>query len=1199
MSSYVFDTELQVWHREDAEAFNYSDGDESEDYLFTLIRDSNDKSSYSEELMKNIKDWPSRYHLTPTRHNLLRPLNINSSMSVLEIGCGCGAMTRYMAENAGKVVAVEGSKRRASIAAARCADLTNVSIYCDNFVLFEETEKFDVVTLIGVLEYAPSFVEGNDPVRLLLQRAKQFLKPNGVLLVAIENRLGLKYFNGAAEDHTGKLFDGLNDFYAATGVITYGKKELSSKLEQAGFSEIDFLYPYPDYKLPNIVVSEKAFKIPDFHIDQIIGQYRAQDYSGQENRLFHEGRAWNVIARNELAADMSNSFLVIARVDHSVNALYPDSWLASTYSTQRKKEFAAATHFTLKEDSSIVVSKQTLFEQDSSKLSRVTHHLVESSYIKGEVFNYSLPEVFKSIDIENAFYSYISPWINYLESQSRNGTVPGRFLDCTPTNLIRTDNNELVYIDDEWEMNEDLSIKYLIFRGLINTVTQLENHEMTLLLKKRSTSQFIIDMLYMAKLPVSQEEIIIFLEQEGTLNEDIYPSDKERYLEYAVKWINQPFPEAFAPDEIIDSRLPWDIKRNERSQQLKLYWSKQDFQFDEERTLLIPLNLDKTVYYDTKMFSVKEVELIRLEPQIYNGWGKFISLSIYSEKNVLLYSTDSSDLLWKVLKRNGIVTKLIDGKLMFIANSDSGHWILSLNELQIDADKIYLKIYMQAKQIDNELYHWTMLEQENNTELSKQNVSLLEQKELLHKELILLNEQLTSNQRLSLQLQQENELMINSRSWKITKGIRVIGSLLRKCKKKIKRKVKLVLQQYRILKQKRSNWDELLIDTKKTQYTLVISHTDYLISMGGTEKSILEQTKARTNIGEGTIVIFPAYHHFFGDSHSMNRFGIYIGQTLKGYFSLSDCLKFLEKISSKIKGIHIHHLLFWQYSDYYQIHELFVKHKKSITYFAHDFFISCSSYHMIQENEMGSQPCINKMKSESVHVVCSDCIHGRDVDKWRVLINSILKDTKDVIVPSIFVKETIEMIYPDLTDKIVIKPHLRLIETGNRSSYSEDRKLRVAYLGYKMDNKGWRMWEKLYTNTILNEQYDFYHIGSSETYSDFVKSFSYSFVDSGPMAAVKVLEQQEIDVVLLLSIVPESYSFTLQEALAAGAYIITTSRSGNIAHTIEKLGVESGAVINSDSAIMAFIMDKHQITEWVKKKRPKYKLVSTYEEGMI
>jgi 16S rRNA A1518/A1519 N6-dimethyltransferase RsmA/KsgA/DIM1 with predicted DNA glycosylase/AP lyase activity len=59
-------------------------------------------------LRKKITDWPTEYHFSRQRHCLLRPLNIQAGEDVLELGCGCGAMTRYLGEIGAIVDSIEG-----------------------------------------------------------------------------------------------------------------------------------------------------------------------------------------------------------------------------------------------------------------------------------------------------------------------------------------------------------------------------------------------------------------------------------------------------------------------------------------------------------------------------------------------------------------------------------------------------------------------------------------------------------------------------------------------------------------------------------------------------------------------------------------------------------------------------------------------------------------------------------------------------------------------------------------------------------------------------------------------------------------------------------------------------------------------------------------------------------------------------------
>lgn len=72
---------------------------------------------------------------------------------MLEIGSGCGAITRLLCDKCRKVTAVELSRRRATATQLRCRGKNNLEVIAGNLNDIEFAEKFDYITLIGVLEY--------------------------------------------------------------------------------------------------------------------------------------------------------------------------------------------------------------------------------------------------------------------------------------------------------------------------------------------------------------------------------------------------------------------------------------------------------------------------------------------------------------------------------------------------------------------------------------------------------------------------------------------------------------------------------------------------------------------------------------------------------------------------------------------------------------------------------------------------------------------------------------------------------------------------------------------------------------------------------------------------------------------------------------------------------------------------------------
>ena len=209
----------------------YSDG-VIEEHLLELVK-HHEPEEYQDIILKE-KNWAVMYHLSQQRENILEWYPITKEDSVLEIGAGCGAISGVLAKKAGRVVANDLSKMRSSINAWKNKEAENLEIVVGNFNTVSDnlTETFDYVTLIGVFEYAKTYIQEEEPYRVFLDKINRHLKPNGKILMAIENKLGLKYFAGCKEDHVGRMFEGIEGYKNTSGVETFSKRELE-KLQMA------------------------------------------------------------------------------------------------------------------------------------------------------------------------------------------------------------------------------------------------------------------------------------------------------------------------------------------------------------------------------------------------------------------------------------------------------------------------------------------------------------------------------------------------------------------------------------------------------------------------------------------------------------------------------------------------------------------------------------------------------------------------------------------------------------------------------------------------------------------------------------------------------------------------------------------------------------------------------------------------------
>lgn len=284
----------------------YSDGN-IENELLDAIQTGKEK-----ELLENDYRWPVLYHLSSERENILCWYPFKKKAHLLEIGCGCGALTGLFTQKVQFVEAIESSKRRAFITKERYRqqkDKLLIHVGEFNEIAQNLTKNYDYVTLIGVLEYAPMFMPNSlNPFEMMLKKCNELLCPGGQLILAIENRLGAKYFAGAGEDHIGQRFVGIENYPEKTKVRTFSRWDLLTLLVKSGFqqADIEWYYPYPDYKFAMQIFSDEHLPLPtDLYAD-------IEVLDTNQTKFFDERRFLQSVSPKAFPI-FSNSFLVIAR----------------------------------------------------------------------------------------------------------------------------------------------------------------------------------------------------------------------------------------------------------------------------------------------------------------------------------------------------------------------------------------------------------------------------------------------------------------------------------------------------------------------------------------------------------------------------------------------------------------------------------------------------------------------------------------------------------------------------------------------------------------------------------------------------------------------------------------------------------------------------------------------------------------------
>lgn len=721
----------------------YTDGQIENDMLeYVKRRNDLDKITLSDGR------WPVFYHFSPLRENILSWYDFNENCTILEVGAGCGALTGLLCKKAKKVYANEMSKQRAEILYNRYSDVENLDIYVGSIMEVELQEKFDYVILMGVLEYAGVFCDGDTPYNDLINKLKGFLKPEGRLLIGIENKFGIKYFSGAPEDHTGGFFDGING-YKDEKVRTFSKTEIIDILNKSGFNNYRFFYPYPDYKFTTEVFTEETLKL--FNSES--GRIALPD--AERFAFFNENNVLKTFINEGYGGFFCNSFLIetsIEEIDKENNITY------AKINSDRKVQFGICTiikygnkdnkkvyKIPLTNDSEKHINNIVKNSCDLNKFGfkyvpcRLDNSILEMDYINLPTMHSELQLLFRNKDVVNIWHTLDVLWEELKENSfwcddiitdefiavfGNNRYNKVSYFCVNPANIdlifnnLFINNKNIFVIDAEWVFDFPIPIDFIFWRAIVTFFLSIDDEESLVIsiddiLKKYSIS--------LADIPVFKSWNTFFYQNYVEHGKRIEYFDKPTYNLNFKEVINN-----FANKDIVYTYLYLDMgdgfsEANKLTSKINCSTNKIKITFD------IPLGTKN----------------IRWDP-IENEWCSCKVIKVYTENSEL-----------SIVPYNAIKTEEADVFMDFdpvynIIGPIDNATTLTIEVLMNIGDKTSISeiIYKYIKQQER-LFN-NLLDKENNNELIKKD--LLEQRERLTE---LLNSENKEKSRLNSLLEQK------------------------------------------------------------------------------------------------------------------------------------------------------------------------------------------------------------------------------------------------------------------------------------------------------------------------------------------------------------------------------------------------------------------------------------------------------------
>lgn len=335
---------------------------------------------------------------------------------------------------------------------------------------------WDYIVISDAFARVPTLFEGKTPYQKFFERIKKHLKPNGHVILAVDNRYGLTYFAGSKERLTGKYFEGLEGYGHSEGICTFSKEAVLTMVKEAGFAAVKTYYPYPNYRYMTALYTDEHLPSP--------GELSKNLCNFEEERavLFDEAAVFDGLIKEGKFQEFSNSYLFDLTLEEQKAE---EELLFLKYSVERDEKYRIRTEIVKKSDGTKIVRKVPYTEAAKAHVEKIkywetvlaehyksagvsvnkctfTEKGAEFEFLKGETLEDILDEYLTKGDL-TGFIGEIQKYAEKLE-QLQNPNANN--IDLIFSNIILIDGKWNV-IDYEWTFEADIPIKFIVHRAIV------------------------------------------------------------------------------------------------------------------------------------------------------------------------------------------------------------------------------------------------------------------------------------------------------------------------------------------------------------------------------------------------------------------------------------------------------------------------------------------------------------------------------------------------------------------------------------------------------------------------------------------------------------------------------------------------------------------------------------------------------------
>ncbi len=347
---------------------------------------------------------------------------------------------------------------------------------------------------------------------------------------------------------------------------------------------------------------------------------------------------------------------------------------------------------------------------------------------------------------------------------------------------------------------------------------------------------------------------------------------------------------------------------------------------------------------------------------------------------------------------------------------------------------------------------------------------------------------------------------------------------------------------------------------------VAFSHDDYAVNCGGVQNVLAAEERAFAAAGIGYLHLAPLVsRHALADPAEVTLLRLRSNGTALGAVPVATLRAALAEagVQGQVRAVVVHHLA--GHAPEQVLALLRAARAGQPLFWLHDYASLCVSPPMLRNDLVfcGAPP--------EGSAACGICAHGPARGRHLARMRSFLGAARpQLLAPSPLALAFWQRHGGDAGLPAAVLPPARLAAAAlPLPPRAPGRRLRVAHLGTRDYHKGWQVFADLAERCAADPRYLFLQLGLDHG-PPLPPGLRCVPVQPGAASTMaEAVAAHEVDIVVNWSLCHETFSFTVHEAMAGGAFVLVRAAGGNLWPAVQAHAPERGLALDTAAELLA------------------------------